>query len=138
MLLGNNFHSIDDKGRIAIPAQHRKNLGESVYAACGVSESVAIYSEEQWEKWSAKLMQLGTDDEDIRLFFFSSAAYLNFDKQGRILLPAHLREYAGLSEVAVVAGAGDKLLILNTENWKARGANMTPKNIAGRLKEMGI
>lgn len=123
MFLGEYKHSMDDKGRLFIPAKLREALGKHFYISKGFDRCLMIYDEAQWEQFSAKLNALSmgqAKNRDIKRFFFSGADELACDKQGRVLLSAALREYAGITKDTVIVGVGDKAEIWAAETWQAR------------------
>ena len=125
MFLGEYRHSLDDKGRLFIPAKLRDILGKRFYFFYGFDHCLMIYDEEQWKLFADKLNALSMGQKknrDIKRFFFSGADEFSCDKQGRVLLSASLREYAGISKDTVIVGTGDKAEIWSAEQWQARNA----------------
>ena len=123
MFLGEYRHSLDDKGRLFIPAKLREALGKRFYISKGFDHCLMIYDEVQWALFSEKLNALSMGQKknrDIKRFFFSGADEFTCDKQGRVLLSAVLRDYAGISRDAVIVGVGDKAEIWSAEQWQAR------------------
>ena len=97
MLLGEFNHSIDEKGRLIIPAKLRDDLGESFVICNGLEGCLFVYSQEEWNKFVAELETLPRMNKDARIFkryFFGSASEGSFDKQGRVLVPPSLRKAA--------------------------------------------
>ena len=125
MFLGEYRHSLDDKGRLFIPAKLRDVLGKRFFISKGFDHCLMIYDEEQWKLFSEKLNALSMGQKknrDIKRFFFSGADEFTCDKQGRVLLSASLREYAEISKETVIVGVGDKAEIWSAEQWQARDA----------------
>ena len=125
MFLGEYRHSLDDKGRLFIPARLREALGKRFYISKGFDHCLMIYDEEQWNLFAEKLNALTMGQKknrDIKRFFFSGADEFTCDKQGRVLLSATLREHAGISKDTVIVGVGDKAEIWSAEQWQARNA----------------
>lgn len=123
MFLGEYKHSMDDKGRLFIPAKLREALGKHFYISKGFDRCLMIYDEAQWAQFSAKLNALSmgqAKNRDIKRFFFSGADELTCDRQGRVLLAASLRQYAGIARDTVIVGVGDKAEIWAAEAWDAR------------------
>ena len=108
MFLGEFAHSIDNKGRLAIPAKFRVRLGEGAVVTRGLDGCLVIYpAARNGRIFAEKLDKLPSYQPDVRnykRFIFSGATECDFDRQGRVLIPAFLREYAGLEETAVVVG----------------------------------
>lgn len=97
MLTGQYTHSIDAKGRVNFPAKLREELGERFIITRGLDNCLFVYSVDEWDQLAAKLRELPiSKSAPLNRFFFAGAAEAEPDKQGRVLLPAHLREYAGL------------------------------------------
>ena len=91
MLLGRYQHTLDAKGRVFVPAKLRETLGERFVATKGKDVCICIYPMEEWSRQEAKLLALPSKYSDLQRFYFSNAAELEPDKQGRVLLPADLR-----------------------------------------------
>ena len=104
MFMGEYNHTIDAKGRLIIPAKIREQLGDHCVLSKGLDNCIAIYTAESWEQLSKTLQSLPSNKANaraIKRFYFGSAAELEFDKQGRILVPSALREHAELQKDAV-------------------------------------
>ena len=110
---GEYNHTVDAKGRLIIPAKFREKLGETFVVTKGLDGCLYVYSDEEWEKIEDKFSELPLTDEDARQFtrfFFSGAADCEVDKQGRVLLPAVLREHAGIENCLLyTSDAADEL-----------------------------
>lgn len=120
MLLGEYEHSIDTKGRLAMPAKLREGLGEHFIITKGLDGCLFVYDMEQWRILEQKLSALPMSRKgarDFSRFLFSGACESECDKQGRILLPANLRRYAGLEKDAVVVGVGARAEIWDAQRW---------------------
>lgn len=143
MFLGEFAHSIDNKGRLAIPAKFRLRLGEGAVVTRGLDGCLVIYPAEEWQGFAEKLDKLPSTQPDVRnykRFIFSGATECDFDRQGRVLIPAFLREYAGLGETAVVIGQYSKVEIWNQERWDATRPKVEEDGeaIAERLSGLGL
>ena len=120
MFLGEYQHSIDPKGRIIVPAKFREDLGTKFIATKGLDNCLFLYPLEEWQSIEEKLRALPFTRADVRSFarfFFSGASELEIDKQGRILLPANLRDYAGIEKDLVVIGVGTRVEIWALDRW---------------------
>ena len=120
MFMGEYNHTIDTKGRMIIPAKIREQLGEVCIVTKGLDNCLAIYPEEAWKKISTALQSQSSTKASVRAlkrFVFGSAAELEYDKQGRVLIPVPLREYASLDKQAVIVGAGDHVEIWSREKY---------------------
>ncbi|QWU14946.1 MraZ protein [Paenibacillus sophorae] len=121
MFMGEYQHSIDDKGRIIIPAKFRELLGASFVATRGLDSCLFVYPMEEWAIMEQKLKSLPLMKSDARAFsrfFFSGATECQWDKQGRVTLPANLREYAKLNKDCVILGVSNRVEIWNKELWE--------------------
>lgn len=118
MLMGSYQHNIDPKGRVIMPAKFREELGEVFYATKGTDESIAVLSKEAWEEMGKKICSLpSAQTKDLKRFVFSSAAELMPDKQGRILIPPILRDYAHLDKDVMIIGTGSRVEIWDFDRW---------------------
>jgi MraZ protein len=140
---GTNKHSIDQKGRIILPAAFRAKLGKVFMIAKWLDECLCIFSEEEWSRITEKVQNAPSTDSEVRTFsrvFFSGAAELEPDKQGRVLLPPDLRAYAGLKKEVCVVGTGTKIEIWDKVKWdefeQKEGSDMT--STAEALSRLGI
>ena len=118
--MGEYNHTIDTKGRMIIPAKIREQLGDSCIVTKGLDDCLAIYTLEAWKKISDALQSQSSTKASVRAlkrFVFGSAAELEYDKQGRVLIPVPLREYASLDKQAVIVGAGDHVEIWSREKY---------------------
>lgn len=122
MLTGEFQHAIDPKGRLFIPARLREELGERFVVTRGLENCLFVYPMKEWAALEEKLRSLPFTRAEARGFqrlFFSGATECELDKQGRILLPAHLREYAGLEKDVVLIGVSTRVEIWNLASWQA-------------------
>jgi len=118
---------IDRQGRIVIPAKLRSQFKEvsdkqkvSLFITKGLENCLFIFSQEVWEKQNVRLKDLPFTKEDPRTFtrlFFSGASQSNIDKQGRILVPVNLLQYAYIKENIVLIGAGTRIEIWDEDRW---------------------
>lgn len=143
MFFGEFQHTIDPKGRMNIPAKFREDLGERVYLTKGLDQCLFVFPPEEWRLFEAKLKALPLTNKNARAFgrlFFAGATECEADKQGRILIPQNLREYAGLEREAVVIGVGTRAEIWSDANWQAYNQDDTLSYdaIAEHMAELGI
>jgi len=121
MFLGRYEHTIDDKGRITIPAKFREGLGKFVYITQGFDGNLQAFPTDLFEAMSNRVRAVGYLDPNSRILrriLFSNAEMTRFDSAGRILLPAFLRETADLKDVAILVGNGEYFEIWSPENWQ--------------------
>jgi MraZ protein len=139
LLIGEFQHSVDPKGRLFMPAKFRDDLGESFIVTKGLDNCLFVYSIEEWKVLEEKIRALPlARSRDLQRFFFSGAAVVEADKQGRILLPQNLRSYASLEKDAVIIGASNRVEIWNLNNWKSTCENLTSDMIADAMTELGF
>lgn len=145
VFIGEYLHSLDQKGRVAIPAKFRADLAAGCIVTRGLDNSLVLYTLSEWEKMARKLANLPFSSRDGRAFsrlMLSGAMDLELDKQGRILIPPYLRDYAGLSEQVIITGAYNRLEVWAKDKWEEYRADAEDKavSIAEELqdKEIGI
>ncbi|SMB96448.1 MraZ protein [Desulfonispora thiosulfatigenes DSM 11270] len=120
MFIGEFQHTIDDKGRLIMPAKYREALGDDFVITKGLEGCLFVYPQSEWSKLETKLRSLPFTKKDARAFarfFFSGAVEGLLDKQGRVLLPLNLRTYADLKKNVVIAGISSRIEIWSKENW---------------------
>jgi len=121
MFMGEYQHTIDDKGRLIMPAKFREELGEKFVVTKGLDGCLFVYPMEEWKVLEAKLRNLPFTKADARAFarfFFSGATECELDKQGRILLPTNLRDHAQLQKDIFIIGVSSRLEIWSKEVWE--------------------
>ncbi len=142
MFTGEYRHSVDDKGRIAVPAKFRLQLDGGAYVARWIDACLAIFPKAEFEALAARVGELGIADAAARTFsraLFASAYEVELDRQGRIVVPASLRELAGLAGDAVIVGARDHAEIWAPSSWDDyRRAMEAPDALAEHLTGLGI
>jgi MraZ protein len=143
MFLGEYDHNMDDKGRLAIPARFREELGEGVVVTRGFDRCLMGFPRTMWEKLSQQVsgLSLGQGDaRNLRRLLFSGAADIQLDRQGRILIPQNLREYAALGEQVIVAGLNTHFEIWARERWHEvlDALDVNGSAIAEQLAALGI
>lgn len=122
MFIGEFHHTIDDKGRIIIPAKFREELGDNFIITRGIENCLFVYSLDNFKKITDKLTSLPFTKKDSRnfnRFFLSGATNVELDKQGRVNISAPLVSYANLVKDCVVIGTGDRLEIWSQEDWNS-------------------
>lgn len=139
MLTGQYAHSLDIKGRVNFPARLREELGERFIITRGLDNCLFVYSMEEWALLADKLHALPiSKSAPLNRFFFAGAAEVEPDKQGRVLLPAHLREYAGLVRDITIAGVSNRAEIWDTARWEENNLLLTSQTIAEAMDELGF
>ena len=123
MLLGEYEHTIDDKNRLTLPAKFRQAFADGVVLARGIERCLTAYPRDQWaasvESRLRELDPLSREGRLMQRYFYSGAAEAELDKQGRVMVPSSLGEYAGLGKEVVVAGIRDHLEIWDRASWRA-------------------
>ena len=121
MFMGEYNHTIDAKGRLIIPSKFRESLGDEFVVTKGMDGCLFVYDNEEWKKFEEKLLSLPMMDKQVRQFtryFLAGAASVEVDKQGRILIPSVLREFADITKYAVLVGVGSRIEIWSRERWE--------------------
>lgn len=143
MFLGEYEHSLDVKGRLAIPARYRALLGEGAVIARAFDGCLVIYPADVWRSVAERLDHLTATQEAARMakrFVFSGATECEFDRQGRVLVPAFLRGYADLTETVVVVGQYSRIEIWDRNRWKEMSTRAEAESgrIAEQLANLGL
>ncbi|MBR6902908.1 MAG: division/cell wall cluster transcriptional repressor MraZ [Clostridia bacterium] len=139
MLYGGYDHSIDKKGRLAIPSKLREELGDSFMICRGIygKRCICVYPKAQWERLVDKIGQLPSSrSSDVKRFLYDGAFSVEFDTQGRILIPSTLREYAELGSEAHIIGVDTNLEIWNKELWNTENSKYTAEAIASIVADL--
>ncbi|MBN3525952.1 division/cell wall cluster transcriptional repressor MraZ [Paenibacillus apiarius] len=121
MFMGEYQHNIDDKGRMIIPAKLRDSLGSNFVLTRGLDQCLFVYPMDEWGLLEQKLKALPLMKADARAFtrfFFSGATECEWDKQGRINIPNHLRQYAHLDKECMVIGVQNRVEIWSKDAWE--------------------
>ena len=143
MFIGEYTHSLDAKGRIALPAKFRKDLKGGAVVTKGLDNCLVVYSKAEWNKLAEKLAALPISQSNTRAFsrlMLAGAMDVDLDKQGRIVLPEYLRKYAVLTKKAVIAGLFNRLEIWEESKWESYRSNMeaSSNEIAEQLGELAV
>ncbi len=142
MFTGEYRHSVDDKGRIAVPAKFRAQIEEGAVVSRWLDACLAIHTRTGWDQLAAKVAGLPITDSGSRLFqryVFAGAFEAGLDRQGRVVVPAYLRDWAGLEGEAVIVGSRDHAEIWSPARWDDyRRALEDPESLAQALDGLGI
>lgn len=143
MFIGEYKHSIDEKGRIAVPVKFRKTIIKGAVITRGLDNCLFLYTKEEWKKLADKLVALPISKSNTRAFsrlMLAGAMDVELDKQGRAIVPEYLRKYAGLNKKAVIAGLYNRLEIWDEEKWEQYKNNTEKESgdIAEALGELGV
>lgn len=143
MFFGEFEHSIDDKGRVTVPAKFRGRLAAGLVVTKGIDPCLWLYPVDTWAALAEEVSALPITDPKAREFqrqMFGGASDAVPDKQGRVLLPPYLRQYANLDKQAVVVGLYDHCEIWNSEHWRERQerSHNDPEGRAEQFASLGI
>lgn len=141
MFMGEYSHTIDTKGRLIIPSKFREALGDEFVLTKGLDGCLSIYPTEEWIAFENKLKALPLTNKNARTFsrfFVAGATACELDKQGRILVPATLREFAGLDKDVVLTGNITRIEIWSKQKWIENSSYDDMDAIAESMQEMGI
>ena len=143
MFLGEYHHTVDPKGRVAVPAKFRKQLGSEVVVTRGLDNCLFIYPVHEWQRLAERLASLPLSQANSRAFarlMLAGAMEVGVDKQGRIMLPDYLRQYASVQKKVVLAGLYNRLELWDTEAWEEyrEGAEENSSAIAEAMHDLGV
>ncbi|MDY3296855.1 division/cell wall cluster transcriptional repressor MraZ [Selenomonas sp.] len=145
MFMGEYTHAIDAKGRVILPADFRAELGVSFVITKGLDRCLFLYAQTEWDVLAEKLRKLPLVKPEARAlsrFFFASARTLECDKQGRFLVPANLRNYAGIAlrQDVVLTGTDSRIEVWSRDVWMQYTDEVEPDvtAIAATLTDLGI
>ncbi|MCR4275743.1 MAG: division/cell wall cluster transcriptional repressor MraZ [Candidatus Wolfebacteria bacterium] len=143
MFIGEFTHTLDTKGRMAVPVKFRGKLGTNAIITRGLDHCLFVFTSQEWETLAQKLIALPLAQANSRAFvrlMLAGAMDVEVDKQGRVLIPDYLRGYAGLGKEIVVAGLYNRIEIWDSQTWKGYKEKTESESdeIAERLGELGI
>lgn len=142
MFTGEYHHAIDDKGRIAIPTRFRDELSDGAQVSKWIDGCVALHPRAAWDALATRVGALPVTDASARVFqryIFGTAFDVTLDRQGRLVVPGVLREFADLDDEVVVVGSRDHLELWAPARWAAYSARMDdPELLAEHLQGLGI
>lgn len=141
MFTGEYNHTVDEKGRLIIPSKFREELGSEFVVTKGLDGCLFVYDNDEWKKFEEKLKALPLTNKDARAFarfMLAGASLVEVDKQGRILLPIHLRTFAELDKEVVLLGVGGRVEIWNRDKWEDASDITNIDDIAGKMESLGI
>ncbi|MBR1771180.1 MAG: division/cell wall cluster transcriptional repressor MraZ [Lachnospiraceae bacterium] len=141
MFMSEYSHTIDAKGRLIIPSKFRETLGDEFVVSKGMDGCLFVYANADWNAFEQKLTSLPLTNKQARQFarfFLAGAASVELDKQGRILLPASLREFAGLDKDVVLVGVGSRIEIWSKEKYEEIGEDVDMDDITESMEELGL
>ena len=139
MLMGEYEHTLDPKGRVIFPAKLREDLGDNFIIAKGLDNCLFVYPPAQWQRLQDSINALPFSKASaLQRFFFSGASEAISDKQGRVLIPANLRQYAGLDKDIIIVGASVRAEIWDKAKWLEQSARLTAETIENVMDDLGF
>ena len=141
MFMGEYNHSIDPKGRLIIPSKFREILGDEFVVTKGLDGCLFVFPNDEWQAFEEKLRALPMANKNARKFsrfFMVGATTCELDKQGRILLPSTLREFADLEKDVVLAGLLNRIEIWSKARWNENNTYDDMDDIAEQMMDLGL
>ncbi len=141
MFMGEYNHTIDTKNRLIIPSKFREALGDEFVVTKGLDGCLFVYDNAAWAEFEEKLKGLPLTNKEARKFarfFLAGAASVEVDKQGRILVPSVLKEFAGLNKDVVLVGVASRIEIWSKERWEDVSSCEDMEDIAEHMSELGL
>ena len=141
MFMGEYNHTIDAKGRLIVPSKYREILGDAFVVTKGLDGCLFVYDNEEWKLFEEKLRALPITNKEARQFvrfFLAGATEAEVDKQGRILIPNVLREFAELTKDVVLVGVGSRIEIWGKERFENEAVFEDMDEIAEHMAELGL
>ncbi len=139
MLIGEYQHNIDLKGRVAVPARFRDDLGALFYITKGLDNCLFVLPQDEWSRLVEKIKTMPISKaRGLQRFFFSGAAEVVPDKQGRILIPQQLREHAELDKEVTFIGTSSRVEIWNSKRWAEFNSVLTQDSIAEAMDMLDL
>ena len=145
MFYGEYFHSIDRKGRLILPSRYREvskaNFIEKFFVTRGLDKCLFMFSEEEWRLQEVKFKSISFTKSQARIFnrlYFSGAVEAVADKQGRILLPEYLKDFAEIKREVVIVGVSNRIEIWAKDKWQEfyGGSRQSFEEIAEKLMDV--
>ena len=134
-------HSIDEKGRLTVPSKFRGELSVGLVVTRGLDRNLTLYPLASWQELYDNIMKQPLSDNDVRAFrrrVFSGATDLKPDKQGRVVLPQYLREFAGINGEVILTGMGNHLEIWHPSTWDKERDLIEDNEAVTRWDDIGI
>ncbi|NLW78309.1 MAG: division/cell wall cluster transcriptional repressor MraZ [Ruminococcaceae bacterium] len=139
MLIGEHRCLVDDKGRLNFPARLRDGMGASFIVTRWLDDCLVAFPAQEWDRIAEMLAEKSVvKSRDVQRFLYSGAEEVAPDKQGRILVPGHLRQHATLDKEVVVVGVGRHAEIWDAAAWDAMGERLSSDAVAAAMEEMGL
>jgi len=143
MFYGEYEHTIDDKNRLTLPARFRDDLAAGVVLSRGLEGTIDVYPRDSWDDNMARIADLDSLTREARVmkrFVFAGATVADLDKQGRIVVPPHLVQHAGIEKEVVLAGVHDHLEVWDRTEWRTHLSSIegSAGDVAERLADKRV
>lgn len=143
MFIGEYHHNLDEKGRLAVPTKFRSDLAKGAVVTRGLDNCLFLYTKDEWQKLADRLAALPISQANTRAFarlMLAGAMDVDIDKQGRVVLPDYLRQYAGIAKKAVITGLYNRLEIWDEAAWEKykEGTEKNSGDIAEAMGNLGV
>ena len=139
MLTGKYSHSIDAKNRLIIPSKIKEQLGDTITILRGSDKCLTLYSAEEWESYAKKISELPTTQvRALTRYLYSNSIEVQPDSQGRVMLPAEMVKFAGITKNIITVGCGKYAEIWSEEVWNEKNLDEEPEDFTGMLLELGL
>ena len=142
MFFGTYSHTLDAKGRLIIPAELRTGLGDTFYVTQNLDGCLSLYPEADFQALKEKLDTLPKITNEaarrLRRFYFANSRQMEPDGQGRVLIPAQLREHAGLKKDVILVGGVNKIEIWDADRWSEESSYDDMNEAAEHMAELGL
>ena len=143
MFIGEYQHTIDEKGRVAVPAKFRREISSGAIVTRGLDKCLFVFTKKDWETLAKKLVTLPLAQANSRAFvrlMLSGASEAKLDSQGRILIPDYLRKFAGLKKSVKVIGVHNRAEVWDGEVWDdyKKKTETASDEIAEKMADLGI
>jgi len=143
MFIGEYSHTVDEKGRLAIPKKFQAKLKAGAVVTRGLDQCLFLYTKKDWQQLADRIAKLPISQANTRAFsrlMLAGAMDVELDKQGRVVLPDYLRQYASIAKKVVVAGLMNRLEVWDVKEWEAYKSTTerTSGDIAENLGELGV
>ncbi len=138
-MLGIHKHTIDSKKRIILPSEYRSFLGTQVVISKSTDKCIKVFSISAWKALDEKIKALPSEElRVLRRWLYANSKLAEIDSQGRIAIPQHLCEYAGLEKNVVTLGAGDYAEIWSEEEYLGGDVEVTNESIRDMLSKNNL
>jgi len=143
VFLGEYRHSLDEKGRVTVPIRLREGLSSALFLTRGHDTNLILFPQAAWDELGRRLGQMPTTSHERRVYtrwIMGGATEVGLDKAGRILVPAHLREYAEMDGEVVFVGADEVIELWSPERWQLELARNREelKSVLSGVSKMGV